>query len=199
MDNDTYVDMAKDVTIAVDSTGIKVSNRVEWIKEKWYGTKRRRGFIKFHIAVNVKTGKILSIDVTKENISDGARAIPIIESAFKRVNNISRSLMDGAYDRRSIFNYLSNKGIEPVIRVRKNSSSKARGSIARKLVVIEQLADYDRWKRKHDYGNRWRVESSISSFKRMFGELVTSTKWKYMVNEMFAKARLYNMFLAVKV
>jgi len=33
----------------------------------------------------------------------------------------------------------------------------------------------------------------------MFGEHVTSTKWKYMVNEMLVKARLYNMFLAVKV
>jgi IS5 family transposase len=54
-------------------------------------------------------------------------------------------------------------------------------------------------KRNHDYCKRWRVESSISSFKRMFGEHVASTKWRYMVNEMFAKARLYNMFLAVKV
>ena len=130
-----------------------------------------------------------------------------IESASKRVDNISKSLMDGAYDRRDIFNYLSNKGIEPVIRVRKNSSSKARGSIARKLVVIEQLADYDRWKRRGEKRrgtmvtatDERRVESSISSFKRMFGEHVTSTKWRYMVNEMFAKARLYNMFLAVKV
>jgi len=33
----------------------------------------------------------------------------------------------------------------------------------------------------------------------MFGEYVISTKWKYMTNVMFAKARLYNMFLAVKV
>jgi hypothetical protein len=39
-----------------------------------------------------------------------------------------------------------------------------------------------------------RVESSISSFKRTFGAHVKSTKWKYMVNEMFAKARLCNMF-----
>jgi Transposase DDE domain. len=181
----------------VDSTGIKVSNRGEWIKEKWNGSKRK-GFIKFHIAIDTRTGKILSIDVTRENVSDGAKAIPLIESASKRVDNISKSLMDGAYDRRSIFNYLSKNNIEPVIRVRKNSSSKARGSIARKLAVIEQLSDYDRWRKNHGYGDRWRVESSISSFKRMFGEYVTSTKWKYMVNEMFAKARLYNMFLAIK-
>jgi hypothetical protein len=51
------------------------------------------------------------MDVTKENISDGARAIPIVQSASKRVNIITRSLMDGAYDRRDIFNYLSNKGM----------------------------------------------------------------------------------------
>jgi hypothetical protein len=43
-----------------------------------------------------------------------------IESASKRVDNISKSLMDGAYDRRDIFNYLSKNNIEPVIKVRKN-------------------------------------------------------------------------------
>jgi len=48
VDIDPDVDIAKDVTIAVDSTGIKVSNRGEWIKEKWNGIKRK-GFIKFHL------------------------------------------------------------------------------------------------------------------------------------------------------
>jgi len=69
------VDIDPDVVIAVDSTGIKVSNR--GIKEKWNGIKRK-GFIKFHIAIDTKTGKILAIDVTKENLSDGAIAIPLI-------------------------------------------------------------------------------------------------------------------------
>nr|MDG6933671.1 transposase [Nitrososphaerota archaeon] len=87
--------------------------------------------------------------------------------------------------------YPRKKNIEPVIKVRKNSSLKARGSISRKLAVIEQLSDYDRWRKRHGYERRWRVESSISSFKRMFGEYVTSKKWKHMVNETFAKARLY--------
>jgi len=122
-----------------------------------------------------------------------------LKSASKRVDSISKSLIDGAYERRNIFNYLSKNNIELVIKIRKNSSSKARGSIARKLTVIEQLTDYDRCRKNHGYGNRWRVESSISSFKRMFGEHVKSTKWKYMVNEMFTKTRLYDMFLAVKM
>jgi len=43
--------MAKDVTIAVDSTDIKVSNR--WDQREVVCYKKKRVF---HIAVNVKTG-----------------------------------------------------------------------------------------------------------------------------------------------
>ena|GEM_PF-1890507 len=64
------------VVIPVDSTGIKVSNRREWTKERWNSSKRK-GFIKFHIAIDTRTGKILAIDVTKENVSDGAKTIPL--------------------------------------------------------------------------------------------------------------------------
>ena len=51
------------ITIAVDSTGIKVTNRGEWIRDKW---KKRRDFIKIHLAVNIKTKKIVSMEVKKE-------------------------------------------------------------------------------------------------------------------------------------
>ena len=57
VDIDPSVDRTKDVTIAVDSTGIKVSNRGEWMRQKW---QVKRGFIKFHVAVDVRTGKMLS-------------------------------------------------------------------------------------------------------------------------------------------
>jgi hypothetical protein len=62
------------------------------------------------------------------------------------------------------------------------------GCMPRKLVVEEQLSDY----------KRWMVESAISSFKRAFGEHVTSVKWKYMVNELLLKASVYNMFLSAR-
>jgi len=68
----------------------------------------------------------------------------------------------------------------------------------RKLVVEEQLSDYDRWRRRHRYGERWMVESAISSFKRAFGEHVTSVKWRYMVNELLLKASVYNMSLSAR-
>ena len=62
----------EDIVIAVDSTGIKVTNRGEWILDKWNKKRIRKCFIKIHVAtVNIKTKKIVSIEVTKENVHDG--------------------------------------------------------------------------------------------------------------------------------
>lgn len=192
---DPTVDRTKDVTIAVDSTGIKVSNRGEWIRHKWAV---KRGFVKFHLAVDVRTGKMLSVEVTEENMPDGRMLEPLVREAASRAD-VKHVIGDGAYDSRANFRYLNDNGIEPVIRVRRNSSLKAMGCMPRKLVVQEQLEDYGRWKKGHRYGTRWRVESAISSFKAAFGEHVTSVKWKYMVNELLLKASVYNMFQSARV
>jgi transposase len=194
VDIDPGVDRRKDVTIAVDSTGIKVSNRGEWIRHKW---QVKRGFVKFHVAVDVKTGKMLSVEVTEEGVGDGRMLEPLVEEASAKAR-VKGALCDGAYDTRRIFNFLHRKGIEAVIRVRRSSSLHAKGCLPRKLSVQEQLSDYDRWRRRHRYGRRWMVESAISSFKRAFGEYVTSVKWRYMVNELLLKASVYNAFLSIK-
>ncbi len=193
MELDPGVDRRKDVTIAVDSTGIKVSNRGEWIRQKWTV---KRGFIKVHLAVDVKSRKILSMQVTKEDVPEGRMLVPLVEEASSR-GNVTRVMGDGAYDSREIFRYLDGKGMEPVIRVRKNASLRAMGCMPRKLVVAEQLKDYERWERKHRYGYRAMVESAISSFKRTFGEHITSVKWSSIVNELLIKASVYNLFIGM--
>ena len=44
----------------------------------------KRGFIKVHLAVDVKTGKILSMEVTKEDVPDGRMLEPLVEGASSR-------------------------------------------------------------------------------------------------------------------
>src|SRR2546422_725155 len=83
------------------------------------------------------------------------------------------------------------------IKVRKDASAHAYGCMPRKLVALEQLDDYERWKRRRGYGQRARVESAISSFKRTFGEHVSSVKWKSIVNELLVKASVYNLFVGM--
>ncbi len=188
---DPGVDPEQDVTIAVDSTGIKVSNRGEWIRQKWAV---KRGFIKVHLAVDVKTGKILSMQVTKDDVHDRRMLVPLVEEASSRAS-VTRAIGDGAYDSRENFRYLDTNGIEPVIKVRKDASVHAYGCMPRKLVAIEQLRDREGWKRRHGYGQRARVESAISSFKRTFGEHIRSVRWENVVNELLMKASVYNLFM----
>jgi len=54
--------------IAIDSTGVKVTNRGEWIRHKW---KVKTGYLKIHIAVDIKKKRILSLQVTSEQVHDG--------------------------------------------------------------------------------------------------------------------------------
>jgi hypothetical protein len=186
------VELDKDVTIAVDSSGIKVSNRGEWIRKKW---KVKRGFIKVHIAVDTRTKQILAMEITKEEVSDGRMLKRLVDDCASKLD-VKRVLGDGAYDSRENFRFLSDRGIEPVIKVRKNSSFKAMGCMPRRLAVVEQLGNSG-WRRAKGYGYRWMAESAFSSIKRVFGEYISSIKWGNIVKELLLKASIYNLFMAM--
>jgi hypothetical protein len=184
-----------DVVIAVDSTGIKVTNRGEWILDKWKNKRLRKGFIKIHVAVDIKTKKIVSMRVTKEGVYDGKMLKELVDDVSKN-HGIKKVLADGGYDSKDNFRYLDEMKVIPAIKVRKNSSVKNNGKcIPRKLSVIQQLKDLKRWKKRHGYGMRWMAESAFSSIKRTFGEHVLSIKWKNIVNELMLKASIYNLFM----
>lgn len=186
--------LGNDIVIALDSTGIKVSNRGEWLRHKWHV---RRGYLKIHVAVDIRKKKVVSLEVTSEEVPDGKMLKKLVDSAAKN-NDIGRVLADGAYDSKANFQYLSDNGIQAAIKTRKNSTGKAMGCYPRKLVVQQQLPDFDRWKASVSYGHRWIVESVFSAIKRIFGECVSARNYGNMVKEMMLKVSLYNMFITLK-
>jgi hypothetical protein len=186
--------LENDIVIALDSTGIKVSNRGEWIHHKW---NVRRGYLKIHVAVDIRNKKIVSMKVTSEEVYDGNMLKKLVQHVFHN-NNVKRVLADGTYDNKENFKYLYNNGIDPAIKVRKNSSCRSMGCYSRKVVVLNQLSNFERWKNSVSYGHRWIVESAISSMKRMFGEYVSARKYPNMIREMLLKASLYNIFTTIE-
>ena len=114
------------------------------------------------------------------------------------VANLRRVIGDGAYDSKSNFRMLSDMGVDPLIRVRKNSSLKGGGCMPRKFAVVEQLGNAE-WRRQRGYGYRWMAESAFSSLKRVFGEYITSVRWKNIVNELLLKASIYNLFMKMNL
>jgi len=188
-------DYGNDLVIAVDASGVKVSNRGDWMRRRW---RTRRGYLKIHIAVDVKRKKILALEVTDEKVGDERMLQPLVEEASKK-GKIAKTIGDGAYDTKINFRYLDENGIEPVIKVRRDASRRAGGCVLRKLVAQEYLSDPQAWKRRHSYGQRWMVESVFSTFKRTFGEYVSAKTMHNMTNEIMLKASLYNLLTGLTV
>ena len=185
--------LGNDIVIALDSTGIKVANRGEWIRHKWHV---RKGYLKIHVAVDIKNKKIISLEVTSEEVhDDGMMLSKLVDTASSSGgNHIKGVLADSMYDNNKNFRYLSRNHIKPGIKTRRNSKVKSTNCHARNMSVVKQQTNLKRWKHSVSYEYRWLAETAFSSNKRMFGEHVTARKFPNMVKEIFLKVTLYNMF-----
>src|SRR3989344_6886986 len=164
--------------VGVDGSGIKVSNRGEWVREKW---KRKRGWIKVVIMGDVH-GDIVDIRIGNEDLNENPAGRGMLRKNHK---NIDTYMGDGLHDARANFALCSNLGIEPVIKIRENASTKSHGCLARKKEVLEyKKLGYKKWAKKKRYGMRWvATEGIYSVVKRMFGEYVRSHKKRAMYHE----------------
>jgi Transposase DDE domain len=180
-----------DVVVAVDSTGMKVTNRGEWMREK-HG-RVRRGWLKVHVAVDVESKKLLSIEVTEEKIADSEVLRPLLKDV-----NIKDGLMDGAFDTNDAFNFMKEKCVDcPGIKIRENAVVGDEPS-PRSNAVLDYLKNgYKGWKQKHQYGRRWAAEGYFSSVKRIFGETVRASSISGMISETKRLFILYNMLIGV--
>lgn len=195
----TSVDV-DDLIIAIDSTGIKVTNRGQWMYDKWNIGKNKKGYPKIHIAVNIQTKEILALEVTNEKIHDSKLMKKLVDRVLKidppspRKIKIKSVLADGAHDTNKNFMYLQKNRITPAIKVRKNSIISPKNNKLRNNEVMIQSRDLLKWKKKRKYGHRWMAETVFSSIKRMFGEYTSATRFQNMVKEMTIKVSLYNLF-----
>lgn len=172
--------------IVLDSTGLKVTNRGEWLREK-HGKKARKGWVKLHLAFELNSRKVVELDVTDERVHNSQKSVELVERSRKMAEgegrSISKVIVDAGYDTHEFFKYLGAHGIEPVVMVR--SSAKTRGNTVRDKVVSAIREDKRRWKSAMGYGKRW------------FGEYVSSAKFENIKKEAMYKVDIINMLLMV--
>ena len=188
------IDFDKPIFVGNDGSGVKVSNRGEWMRQKW---QVRRGWIKAVITVDVEQKKILDIEVFDKGDSEPDIFERHINSLVKQGVQIKKACADGAHDKRKLFNALEKHKIEQAIKPRSNASTKARGSTsrAREVRKFKELG-YEAWAKEKEYGMRWATEAKFSCVKRKFGEYVRSSKKKNMVEEARRKFVLYERMMA---
>jgi len=176
-----------DDIVGSDATGIKVSNRGEWMRQKW---KVKRGWIKVTMLGN-KKGKIIDVIVGTETSNENF--------AFRKMLKLHHKVIettygDGTYDTKANFELCKQLKINPVFKIRKNASSNANGSMFRKEFVNKyKKLGYKKWSKKNKYGNRWLcTEVIFSAVKRIEGEYVRATKNENMLHEAKMKFWMYN-------
>ena len=151
--------------------------------------------------IDIKRKRILSLQVTSEQVHDG-KVLPKLVDDITIKNNkiIDMTIADSAYDSNNNFQFLSFKGINPAIKVRKNSRCRKTNHYQRNKTVKMQKNNLQNWKNSVSYGQRWIAETVFSCMKRMFGrEYVTAIRFENMIKEMILKASLYNLFQSLTV
>jgi len=181
--------------IAVDSSGLTPARRGGWLTFKH---RKKQAYVKIHLAVDVRNGKILEFKVTPDTVGDNKMFPQLVDSVRKR-SKVRRVLSDGAYDDAKIDKSLENTGVKHVSPPRKNSRVRRKPppeTAARNQRVREwKNLGKKKWKKKNGYGKRWMIETVYSSWKRLLGENLSARTPKGVQAEVNRKVHLLNSFL----
>jgi IS5 family transposase len=186
----------EDVVISLDSTGVKISNRGEWMRQKW---KVRRGWIKVHISVDNKGKQVVGIAATEEDTHDTKEFGNLVDQSIKNIDyaggRVAQANGDGAYDSNDNFKKLEEHGILPTIKIRKQMPTFRSKNPRKKYAREFHELGYKNWRDKYGYGKRWYSEVPHSVVKRKCGEYVLATDKKNMYHEVMLKYLFYNSLI----
>lgn len=185
----------KPITLVVDASGLTVSKKGDYIEEKWI--RKKKEFVKLHIAVDTKSKKVVSFRITKGNVHDTRKFCPLVREAAEKYD-IDKVHADKAHDNRKNFNLLDGLNIEPAIGIRKNATIRAtRCPLRRDEVLLINKLGYQGWNQLKETGKRWIAEIIFSSIKRVLGEDLLSKKFCAQKVEAGLKVMLYNKFISL--
>jgi hypothetical protein len=185
------------VHLLVDSTGLKLCGRGEWLEEK-HGTKRRRAWRVLHLATDADSGRIVASALTDKDADDGSQVGLLLD----QINDSLASFTgDGAYDRDDVYAEVAARHPDAAVIVppRANAvpSEAAETAPTRRDVHLRCTAERGRmgWQRASGYGWRALVESDISRWKRVIGDGLRSQTDGRQATEVAIAARALNRML----
>ena len=93
------------------------------MQHKWHV--RKKGYLKIHVAVDIKKKRIPSLKITSEEVHDDGKMLNKLVDNAAENNRVKCVLADGMYDSNNRnFRYLSKSHIKLGIKTRSNSKVK---------------------------------------------------------------------------
>ncbi len=84
-------ELPQDFVIVLDSSGLKVTNRGEWLRKE-VGKKPRKGWVKIHVAFDLESKQIVELEVTDERTPDCKKAIELVEGVKEKAEKKGKRL-----------------------------------------------------------------------------------------------------------
>jgi len=162
------------ITIAVDSTGLKIFGSGEWCENR-HGLRKRRQWRKLHITLNTSTLEVVEATLTENSVGDSTEAknhLQVIE------NEIDEMLADGAYDCQEISNNIEEAGglvtIPPPINAVVSKNFSTTPTQRDEHVTYINQNGRPAWEMKNHYSRRLLAENFMGRFKGIIGSKMRS-------------------------
>ncbi len=91
--------------LLVDSTGLKLCGKGEWLLEK-HGTATRRSWRMLHLGVDAETGRIVASTLTSKDTDDASQAGPLLDQVAGAVASFTG---DGGYDQDRVYDSVAQR------------------------------------------------------------------------------------------
>ena len=91
--------------LLVDSTGLKLCGKGEWLLEK-HGTATRRSWRALHLGVDAGTGRIVASTLTAKDVDDASQTGPLLDQVAGAVASFTG---DGGYDQDRVYDSVAER------------------------------------------------------------------------------------------
>ena len=161
--------------VLIDSTGLKVYGAGQWQAEK-HGRSRRK-WRKLHLGVDARSGQIVAVTLTDQDVSDESQVGPLLEQIESPIEQV---MADGAYDGEPTYQTIAthDAAIAVVIPPQENAVPSAgfETDPAPRDTHLLTIASLGRlgWQEVTGYGKRALVETAMGRYKGLIGERLRS-------------------------
>jgi len=158
--------------LLVDSTGLKLCGKGEWLLEK-HGTATRRSWRMLHLGVNAETGRIVASTLTPKDVDDASQAGALLDQVAGSVASFTG---DGAYDQDRVYTSVAERHPEAAVTVPPRAtavpSETAETAPTQRDGHLQSIAKHGRiaWQNASGYNKRARVEATMNRWKQVIGD-----------------------------
>ncbi len=163
---------SKPMHLLVDSTGLKLCGKGEWLLEK-HGTKTRQSWRTLHLGVDAGTGQIAASTLTTKDVDDASQVAPLLDQVARPVASFTG---DGTYDQDRVYAGVAERHPTAAVVVPPRAtavpSDTAETAPTQRDCHLQHIAGHGRmaWQKASGYTKRARVEATMGRWKQVIGD-----------------------------